>query len=267
MTADPAGVPEVDTSVRSVFGFSRLLVVGTGSVSVSELPFWIGWLRSSFSDLELRVAVTRSAERFVTRTALALRAEREVVRDAWPEEETGGLPLHAELAEWAEAVVVYPATMNFLARLALGMADTPVMIACQCTTAPIALAPMPPPGGARSAAYTRHVAELESRDNVVVVPARSAARPGRRQDSAVIPPLLDVLKAVGGLRADGPGTPDDRGERDDQGARGERGDRGDRGDRGERGGRDERGEQGERSGPAADGPYSREEPPAAWARV
>src|SRR5699024_1106895 len=49
----------------------RLLLVGTGSVSVSELPFWLGWLNVSYPELDVRVAITRSAERFVTRSSLA----------------------------------------------------------------------------------------------------------------------------------------------------------------------------------------------------
>ena len=137
------GVPEL--------GISRMLLVVTGSVSAADLPFWVEWLRASYPDLQIRVVVTRSAERFVTRVALAGRSGGEAFLDAWPDDES--VARHVEWERWAQAIVVYPATLNFIARLALGLADTPAMLAAQCATVPVVLAPALPPGGLDSAAY------------------------------------------------------------------------------------------------------------------
>jgi phosphopantothenoylcysteine decarboxylase/phosphopantothenate--cysteine ligase len=155
------------------FGARRLLVVGTGSVSATFLPFWLNWLRLSYPALETQVVLTRSAERFVTPAAVAAFSARPVLADAWPDEPSHGAR-HVELAEWADTVAVYPATLHYLARLALGLADTPSLLALQCSQAPIVLAPALPPGGWGSPAVTAHVRVLQGRPNVVI----AAPEPG-----------------------------------------------------------------------------------------
>lgn len=167
----------------------RLLVVGTGAVAVTFLPFWVNWLRINHPDVERRIVLTRSAERFVTRAALTSVGGTVVEQDRWTEEPTVSA-LHVDLAEWAEAVVVWPASFNFIARFATGLADTPVMLALQCTTAPIGIAPALPPGGERSVAFRNHLAALRERENVTLVPPH----PGRsattgRSDASVAAPF------------------------------------------------------------------------------
>lgn len=48
---------------------------------------------------------------------------------------------HIELAKWADQVVIAPASADFLARLAAGMADDLLTTLCSATEAPIAVAP------------------------------------------------------------------------------------------------------------------------------
>ncbi|WP_239513940.1 flavoprotein [Streptosporangium sp. 'caverna'] len=181
------GVPEL--------GISRMLLVVTGSVSAADLPFWVEWLRASYPDLQIRVVVTRSAERFVTRVALAGRSGGEVFLDAWPDDES--VARHVEWERWAQAIVVYPATLNFIARLALGLADTPAMLAAQCATVPVVLAPALPPGGLDSAAYQLHWTALHARRNVAVAPPRPGASVTTGQEDAWVPALMpDVLELV-----------------------------------------------------------------------
>ena len=98
---------------------------------------------------------------------------------------------------------MYPATMHFLARLALGLADTPALLALQCTQAPIGLAPALPPGGWESPALERHLQVLEQRRNVVVAPPRPglSVTTGRNDGYAPAPfpvllRLLDQCRAA-----------------------------------------------------------------------
>ncbi|MET9424346.1 flavoprotein [Streptomyces sp. NPDC006540] len=183
------------------FGARRVLFVGTGAIGVMFMPMWVNWLRTAYPDVELRTMVTRSAERFVTRTALTAFAGDEVLRDAWPEEPEVGAR-HVELAQWPDAIVVHPATFHFVSRLALGVADTPLMLALQCTRAPIAVAPALPPGGVESFAYQQHVAALERRPNVAVVPPQPGFSVTTGQmDASVATPLPEVIPTLEHLRA------------------------------------------------------------------
>ncbi|MFB7169751.1 flavoprotein [Streptomyces sp. NPDC056254] len=176
-------------------GISRLLLVVTGAVAAAELPYWLGWLRSTYPSLELRIGVTASAERFVSRVTLAGHSGAEVLPDRWAEDEVHAR--HVLWTEWAEAVVVAPATLHFMARLALGLADSPALLAAQCTTAPVVLLPALPPGGLHSAAYRAHHAALAVRPNVAVLPPRPGlSMTTGREDAWAPAPLPDALAMV-----------------------------------------------------------------------
>ncbi|CAL9502095.1 flavoprotein [Streptomyces griseomycini] len=176
--------------------FERLLLVGTGALHAWQLPTWVSWLRMTYPRLALRTVITRSAERFVTRQALTALSGSETLVDEWPRDEGTGA-LHVELAQWADAVLVYPATVNFISRYATGIADTPVLLALQCLQAPVAVAPCLPPGADQSERVRTHLATLSAQKNVVVVPAV----PGRsittgRDDAAVPPPMPTVVEQL-----------------------------------------------------------------------
>ncbi|MEV4293601.1 flavoprotein [Microbispora rosea] len=190
---DHARVPEV--------GITRLLLVVTGSTAAADVPFWVEWLRGSYPKLEIRTVLTRNARRFVTRAALAGRSGGEVLLDEWPDEEVRAR--HVEWEQWAQAIVVYPATLNFMARLALGLADTPAMLAAQCATAPVVLAPALPPNGLDSAAYQAHWTALQRRRNVAVAPPRRGLSATTGREDAWVPAFMpDVLTLVEQRRAE-----------------------------------------------------------------
>ena len=173
----------------------RLVIVCTGSINAAFLPWSIGWLRTRAPQIDFRLVLTRSASRFVSPDALSVIAARPVQTDAWPE--TFTTAPHVELAEWADAFAVYPASAHYLARLAAGLADTPSLLALQCTNAPVAVAPALPEGLWETKLMQRHVATITERDNVTVV----CPEPGRswttgRQSLAIPPPFPRVLRRL-----------------------------------------------------------------------
>lgn len=119
----PAGLPPVTFTPR------RLLLVGTGAISAAMLPYWVRWLKLVLPELETRIVITRGAERFVTRMALSAINASEAVLDEWPDTPVVKAP-HVEWAQWAEAVAVYPATVDFLSRFAAGRGILPPCSRC-----------------------------------------------------------------------------------------------------------------------------------------
>ncbi|MFF8646407.1 flavoprotein [Streptomyces sp. NPDC015345] len=181
----------------------RLLVVTAGSAAAAMMPYWAEWLRLSYPELDIKMVLTHSAQRFVTQQALAGRLHRngEVMLDEWPEHEATAR--HVELAEWAQAVVVYPATFHFLARLALGLADSPSLLACHCTAVPVVVAPALPPGGLESTVFQSHWATLAARPNVVLVPPGPGVSLTTGRSEAWVPPLLpEVISLLERRRAE-----------------------------------------------------------------
>lgn len=116
----------------------RILLGITGGIAAYKSAELVRLLKKA--GLEVRVVMTRGAEAFITPlTFQALSGEPVRTSLLDPEAEAG--MGHIELAKWADQVVVTPASADFLARLAQGMADDLLTTVCCATEAPIAVAP------------------------------------------------------------------------------------------------------------------------------
>jgi phosphopantothenoylcysteine decarboxylase/phosphopantothenate--cysteine ligase len=116
----------------------RILLGVTGGIACYKSAELVRRLR--VADAEVQVVMTRAAQAFVgplTFQALSGRAVSTELLDAGQESAMG----HIELARWAEAVVVAPASADFMARLVHGLADDLLATLCLATSAPIILAP------------------------------------------------------------------------------------------------------------------------------
>lgn len=131
--ARPANVPESLALARG-----HLLLVGTGSFSVTLLPTWALLLRKWYA-CELRVCLTASAAALVSRDALAAASRSAVWGPDWPTRE-GSVP-HQELGGWADLVVVAPATAAFVGKCAHGISDSLALSVVMATAAPVVMAP------------------------------------------------------------------------------------------------------------------------------
>lgn len=88
----------------------------------------------------VQVVMTSGAEAFMT-TMTFQALSGEPVRTSLLDTEAEAGMGHIELARWADVIMVAPASANFMARLANGMADDLLTTVCCATTAPIILAP------------------------------------------------------------------------------------------------------------------------------
>ena len=89
---------------------------------------------------EVRVVMTRGACEFITPLTMQALSGREVHTELLDYAAESGMS-HIELARWCDVVLVAPASANFIARLAHGMADDLLSTLCLATTAPVVIAP------------------------------------------------------------------------------------------------------------------------------
>lgn len=116
----------------------RILLGITGGIAAYKSAELVRLLKKAGHGV--RVVMTRGAEAFVTPlTFQALSGEPVRTSLLDPEAEAG--MGHIELAKWADQVVIAPASADFIARLANGMADDLLTTLCCATEAPIAVAP------------------------------------------------------------------------------------------------------------------------------
>jgi phosphopantothenoylcysteine decarboxylase/phosphopantothenate--cysteine ligase len=100
--------------------------------------------------LEVRVTMTESAQRFIQPLTFAALTGHKVITSLWPQQgEDGGFGdanfdasiEHIAEAQWADALLVAPATAGILAKFAHGMADDFLTTMYLATTAPVLVAP------------------------------------------------------------------------------------------------------------------------------
>jgi len=116
----------------------RILLGVTGGIAAYKSPDLVRRLRERGA--EVQVVMTAGAARFIT--ALTLQAvSGRPVRDALWDEAAEAAMGHIELARWADAVLVAPATADFMAKLAHGRADDLLSTLCLATSAPLFVAP------------------------------------------------------------------------------------------------------------------------------
>jgi phosphopantothenoylcysteine synthetase/decarboxylase len=91
---------------------------------------------------EVRVAMTPSAQRFVTPLTFQALSGQPVATGIWPGPDAGDCP-HIRMARWADLLLIAPATADCIARLAAGICDDIVGLCAAALPAstPVLLAP------------------------------------------------------------------------------------------------------------------------------
>lgn len=162
----------------------RILLGISGGIAAYKSAEIVRGLRGAGA--EVRVVMTRAAGEFITPMtlqALSGNPVRQALFDPQHEAAMG----HIELARWAELVLVAPASADFIARLAAGMADDLLATLCLATSAPLIIAPAMNQRMWQAAATQANVETLRQRDVEIAGPAEGGQAcgevgPGRMQE-------------------------------------------------------------------------------------
>lgn len=92
------------------------------------------------SGYQVRVILTENAQQFVTPLAFQAISRNHVYTDTFDEKDVSEIQ-HITLADWADAVIVAPATANTISKMANGLADNMLTSTLLATTAPVFIAP------------------------------------------------------------------------------------------------------------------------------
>lgn len=116
----------------------RILLAISGGIAAYKAPELVRQLKRAGH--EVRCMLTPEAERFVSALSLQAVSGESVRRDLFDPGEEGEID-HIGLADWADLVLVAPATANLLAKMAHGLADDLVTAVLLATRAPVLVAP------------------------------------------------------------------------------------------------------------------------------
>ena len=142
----------------------------------------------------LSVVMTRSAEQFVGPAAFAALSGRPVCRAGF-DESAHPLGAHIDLAERGDLLVVAPATANFLAKAAAGLADDLLSTLYLAFPGPIAVAPAMNADMWAKPAVGRNVAQLQA-DGVTVVDPEEGWLSCRRRGAGRMAEPETILSAI-----------------------------------------------------------------------
>jgi phosphopantothenoylcysteine decarboxylase/phosphopantothenate--cysteine ligase len=173
----------------------RVLLAVSGGIAAYKVPELVRGLRRAGH--RVRCALTAEARHFVAPLALQTVSGEALARDLFDPAQEGEID-HVALADWAEAVVVAPATANLLAKMAAGLGDDLVTTLLLATRAPLLVAPAMNVNMWRHPATQANVALLRERGVRFVGPASGALAcgwegEGRMAEPAEIQGALELL--------------------------------------------------------------------------
>jgi phosphopantothenoylcysteine decarboxylase / phosphopantothenate---cysteine ligase len=146
----------------------NILLGITGGIAAYKTPDLVRKLKAQGANV--RVVTTLSAAEFVSPLALQAVSGNPVSSDLLDKDAEAAMG-HIEFAKWADILLIAPTTANFMAKLALGLADDLLSTLCLATTAPIFIAPAMNQQMWRAAATQYNLHTLLSRQVTVLGPA------------------------------------------------------------------------------------------------
>ncbi len=149
----------------------RVLLGVTGGVAAYKAAELASLLTQR--GVAVRTVMTEAAAKFIAPLTFAALTDLPVAGDMFQADQEATIG-HIELARWADAVVVAPATANTLAKAAAGQADNLLTTILLATRAPILMAPAMNPQMYAHPATSENIAKLAGRGVLFLGP-----EPGR----------------------------------------------------------------------------------------
>ncbi len=149
-------------------------------------------------NIEVQVVMTAAACQFITPTTLQALSGKPVLTDLWAPDQGNGMS-HINLARWADAILIAPASANFMAKLVHGSADDLLSTLClargQC---PLLVAPAMNVEMWQNPATQRNVAQLQGDGIALLGPGSGDQACGETGPGRMLEPadLLEELQAA-----------------------------------------------------------------------
>lgn len=116
----------------------KILVCVTGGIAVYKAVALVSKLSQAGADV--KVVMTKSAMEFVTPLTFQAMSRNDVFFDTFDEKDSRVIA-HIDLADWADLVIVAPATANVIGKVANGISDDMVTTVLMATTTDVWFAP------------------------------------------------------------------------------------------------------------------------------
>jgi phosphopantothenoylcysteine decarboxylase/phosphopantothenate--cysteine ligase len=130
----------------------------TGGIACYKVPYLIRALTKA--NAEVQVVMTDAACEFITPLTMETVSQRPVARHMFPPERYVGTR-HIDLAQWADLLIIAPATANFIGKVSSGICDDLLTTVVCAATSPVMIAPAMNPQMWSNPITQRNVAMLK----------------------------------------------------------------------------------------------------------
>lgn len=148
------------------FKDKHVLVIITGSIAAYKSAILVRTLIKN--QAQVRVAMTESAEKFITALTFSTLTKYPVLTDIF--KETDGEVAHVAWARWADFIFVVPATANFIAKIAYGLANDAASALILASSAVKIVAPAMNDQMWHNAATRRNLKQIQADGLLVIDP-------------------------------------------------------------------------------------------------
>lgn len=178
-------------------GTRRIVVGVSGSISAYKATFIIRQLRAAGH--EVKVVASAAALKFIGESTLAALSGAPVASQLFSD---AGAVEHVAIAEWAQLLLIAPASADLIAKLAVGRADDMLTTTALTTTAPIVISPAMHTQMWQHPATVANVETLRVRGVKVIEPASGRltgkdSGPGRLPEpEQIVAQALEFLRQI-----------------------------------------------------------------------
>lgn len=179
----------------------NILLGVTGGIAAYKSCYLVRELQRAGADV--KVVMTKAATEFVTPLTFSALSKHEVALDLWSANQSTSSDIgtkHIDLANWADVLVIAPASANTIAKIAHGLADNLLTIVTLAARCPIVLSPAMDADMFQNPVTLNNVSILRARGYFILPPeegehASGLQGPGRFPEiESVIRFIDDVLQ-------------------------------------------------------------------------
>ncbi len=145
----------------------NVLLCVTGSIAAYKAAMLCRLFKSA--GCEVRVIMTQLAKEFITPLTMATLSKNPILVEFF-NPENGEWNSHVSLGEWADVMVIAPATANTMAKMATGVADNLLLTSYLSARAPVVVAPAMDLDMYRHTTTQQNIATLRSHGVHIVEP-------------------------------------------------------------------------------------------------
>jgi phosphopantothenoylcysteine decarboxylase/phosphopantothenate--cysteine ligase len=174
----------------------HILVGVTGGIAAYKVCYLVRDLKKAGADV--KVVMTEAATKFVTPLTFSALSGHAVLGNIWATDQSTLSNIgtqHIDLANWADAYVIAPASANTIAKITYGLSDNLLTIVALASRGPIILAPTMDADMYLNAVTQQNVSKLQER-GFFIVPAEEGEHASGLKGPGRLPEIRVIVETI-----------------------------------------------------------------------